>query len=135
METCRGLTIIPHEDLAKAVTNWTKAKKVWKEYEENKSLQRSETWSNIPLLKRVWYRFNSGIFTPAEYWNCVDGWCKVNFPKELKKQLYQYVSHNGGWWYAKRYTAEECKNHSAQSGTHYLTPEQVVFVSKFKDLY
>ena len=135
MDTCRGLTIVPHEDLSKAINNWNKAKKLWKSYEENKSLQRKEIWSNISLVKRFWYKINSGIFTPKEYWCCVDDWCKINFPKELKKGLYQYVAHNGGWWYTQRYTAEECSKHSTQPGTHYLTPEQVVFVSKFKDLY
>ena len=135
MNTCRGLTVIPHEDLAKAVTNWTKAKKVWESYEEELSKQRDTLWAELPTYKRFWYQIRSGMFSPEEYWTCTQEWVKVNFPEELKSRLYQYVDHNGGWWSTKRYTARECCKHNTQSGTHYLTPEQVVFVSKFKDLY
>ena len=135
METCRGLTVIPHEDLAKAATNWTKAKKVWESYEAELSKQRDLLWAELPAYKWLWYQIKSGIFSPEEYWTCAQEWVKVNYPEELKGNLYQYVDHNGGWWSHRRYVASECGKHNTCSGTHYLTPEQVVFVSKFKDLY
>jgi hypothetical protein len=136
METCKGLTVVPHEDLAKAVSNWHKARGVWVQYQDTKTLKREEIWSEISLTKRFWYRLQSGIiFQPEEYWHCVEDWCKINFPKELRGRLHHYVRGNDGWWFTQRYTAEECRKHSTQSGAHYLTSEQVLFVSKFKNLY
>lgn len=135
METCKGLTIVPHEELSRAVSNWHKARVVWKTYQDNKEKQREINWQSIPIVKRFWYKLKSGIFIPEEYWTCANDWSKVNFPEELKGRLYQYVGHNDGWWSTKRFAAEDCCKHSTQTGVHYLNPEQVEFVSKFKDLY
>lgn len=134
METCKGLTVVSHEDLRQAILNWTTAKVLWEVYSEGKDTQRDILWKETPLHKRFWYQFKSGIYTPDEYFNSTDEWVKLNFPKCLRGQLYRYVDGIGGWWSSERYIAEECENHSRSYGTHYLTPKQVVFVGKFKNL-
>lgn len=61
-----GATIVPHEDLKSAVSNYTKLQNEGVEALSGAYDHMETEWNKIPLYKRFWYQLKAGLFTPDE---------------------------------------------------------------------
>ncbi|AGN51610.1 hypothetical protein VPLG_00171 [Vibrio phage eugene 12A10] len=131
MDHHKGLTIIPHEDLVRAVKNWKKLRKLYQEVCDGANDHAEVVWKSKSIFYRGWCQIKSGIFTPDEWWEGYSEYIQNNSIVGFQK---------GKSWLPERcycsnaMAAEDCAKHALEGGTHYLSPRQVNFVHVFKDL-
>lgn len=127
-----GLTVVPHEDLKRAVDNWSALDTMYKDKITKAAEYAREKYYNSPLHKRIWWKAKAGIFIPQEYWDFyseyLDSVPKIKGSGVGKRWLPSYCYTN------KAMAAEDCHKHSLENGTHYLDALQVQFVNTFKDI-
>ncbi|AUR93331.1 hypothetical protein NVP1187O_018 [Vibrio phage 1.187.O._10N.286.49.F1] len=131
MNNHKGLTIIPHEDLVRAVKNWNKLRKLYQEVCSKADDHAEVVWKSKSILYRGWCQIKSGIFMPDEWWDGYSQYIQNNSIagyRTGKDWLPEYCYTNDAM------AAEDCAEHALECGTHYLSPRQVQFVHVFKDL-
>lgn len=138
MSIVNGLTCVKHEDLIMAVENWSSAKKYYHTEQNNAVKFAQDEFSKLGLLKRFllklktadWIFFypvmtiySYGVEFILSYERSIDDGKFIRIAK-CSEYFYDYIREG--------MVANECRMHSKYDGVHYLTPEQVKFVSKFK---
>lgn len=119
-----GATIVPHEDLKSAMSNYTKLQNEGVEVLHEAYNHMETEWNKIPLYKRFWYQLKAGLFTPDEKHLTELKYIRTRFAREsLTDKAINYMPY---------YIPKQCQ-HLLNGGTvHYLNPEQCKFVRIFK---
>ena len=130
MDTGKGLTVVPHEDLVSAVDNWHTLCELFNTVTSNAYKHAELCWANKNLFYRIWCQVKSGMFQPDEWWEGYGEYLEENKITGFligKDWLSDYS-------YINAMAAEDCAKHVLENGTHYLSPRQVQFVHVFKNL-
>lgn len=119
-----GATIVPHEDLKSAMSNYTKLQNEGVEVLHEAYDHMETEWEKIPLHKRFWYHLKAGLFTPKEM--------RALERKYFCDRVTRDSLTNKAICYTPYYIPEQCQ-HLLNGGTvHYLNPAQCEFVRIFK---
>lgn len=140
MDTCKGLTVVSHEDLVKAITNWEKGNKLYHKIKYDALRYAQDEFSKLPKSTQFYLKYTKCdwlLFIP-----CVSIYCHgeeylLKYMKEVEGGVYIKLDKVNPYFHSyvlQGMIAQECKNHSMYNGVHYLNDQQVLFVNKFKGL-
>lgn len=119
-----GATIVSHEDLKSAISNYTKLQNEGVEVLSEAYNHMETEWKKIPLYKRFWYHLKAGLFTPDEKILIELRYIRDRFARKslIERAIY----------YMPYYIPEQCQNLLNGGTVHHLNPEQCEFVRIFK---
>lgn len=140
MDTCKGLTVVSHEDLVNAVNNWVRCNKLYHQIKIDAVKYAQEEFDKFSKFKQFYLKYTKcdwllfiscvTIYRHGEEYLLKHLQEAENgvYPKldKLKSYFHNYILQG--------MVANQCKKHAQYNGVHYLTPDQVVFVNKFKEL-
>jgi hypothetical protein len=119
-----GATIVHHEDLKSAISNYTKLQNEGVEVLHEAYNHMETEWKKIPLYKRFWYHLKAGLFEPKEKWSLER---KYFCDRVTRDSLTNKAIH-----YMPYYIPEQCRSLLNGGKVHYLNPAQCEFVRIFK---
>lgn len=140
MDTCKGLTLVSHEDLLKAVNNWEKCKTLYHKIEADALKYAQDEFGKLPKIKQFYLKYTKCdwiLFIPCASIYCHGKEYLQNYLQEAEGGVYPKLDKLSYYFYneiLQSMVAKECKNHSMYDGVHYLNDQQVLFVNKFKYL-
>lgn len=140
MDTCKGLTIVTHEDLINAVDNWIKCKHLYHTIACDSVKYALDEFNKLPKIKQLYLKYTKCdwflIFPMVTI--CSHGRDNIlKYKREAHNGVYMELLEFSSYFYDYIYLgmiANQCERHSKYTGVHYLTDEQVLFVHKFKNL-
>lgn len=140
MDTCKGLTIVEHEDLLKAVNNWEKCKALYHKIDADALKYAQDEFGKLPKIKQFYLKYTKCdwiLFIPCvTIYRHGEGYL-LKYLREAEGGVYPKLDKLNSYFHnyiSQGMVAKECKNHSMYNGVHYLNDQQVLFVNKFKGL-
>lgn len=140
MTTCKGLTVVSHEDLTKAVRNWEVCNNLYHKIKADSLKYAQEKFNKLPKFKKFYLKYTKCdwlAFIPCvTIYNHGEEYL-IKYMRETEGGIYVKLDKLNAYFHSyilQGIVAKECKNHSMYGGVHYLNDHQVLFVSKFKDM-